>query len=79
VSTYRTVCTIPIEIEILNYESGYPAKVSGPPENCYPCERPVVEYEGCLIIGKHRIHAPACVLDDLADEVMEFCKKVEER
>ena len=33
-----TVCGIPCIVKVLSWEPYVPAKVSGPPEDCYPAE-----------------------------------------
>lgn len=56
--TLEAACTDACELEEKTYEvtasvSGYvPAKISGPPENCYPAEGGEVEIESITLDGK---------------------------
>lgn len=53
-----TVCGIPCECRVVYYRPYIPAKVDGPPENCYPEEASEFEFE--LIIDGN----PAIDLED---------------
>lgn len=41
----HTVSGIPCLIGVIDYEAYVPARVSGPPEYCYPAEGGVADYE----------------------------------
>jgi hypothetical protein len=39
------VCGIPCVVRVIHWERHVPARISGPPENCYPAEGGYGDYE----------------------------------
>ena len=63
-----------LEATITHWHPGAPARLSGPPEDCYPEDPPECEIAFLRVILSHGTMSATFLLDsDCVDEIIEDC------